>query len=109
MRFVLTGTYNSCNKGDAAMELAATQGIVSRYPDSEVTILSPFPELDRPFYAPIPVERCNRRRLIIATVDLIRAMVWRWFSIFSGHHKGVGFIGDGRPCYNRNNSTSSPF
>jgi colanic acid/amylovoran biosynthesis protein len=80
MQFLLTGTYNSGNKGDAAMELAAAQGISSHYPDSEVTILSPFPELDRPFYAPTPVEHCNRRRLIVATVDLIRAMAWRWLS-----------------------------
>jgi colanic acid/amylovoran biosynthesis protein len=77
LRFVLTGTYNSCNKGDAAMELGALQGIAQLYPGSEVTILSPFPDLDLPFYAPVAVERCNRRQLVRGTWGLLRAFIWR--------------------------------
>ena len=77
MRVVLTGTYNSANKGDAAMELVAAQELTSRYPGVDVTILSPFPELDTPFYAPTIVEYCNRRRLLRASGDLVLAMVWR--------------------------------
>ena len=77
MRVVLTGTYNSANKGDAAMELVAAQELTSRYPGIDVTILSPFPELDAPFYAPTIVEYCNRRRLLRASGDLVLAMVWR--------------------------------
>ena len=59
------------------MELSAVQAIQNAYPGSQVTILSPFPEMDRPFYAPIPVEYCNRRRLILATLDLARGVLWR--------------------------------
>lgn len=77
MHIVLTGTYNSANKGDAAMELVAAHGMQSRYPGIDVTILSPFPELDAPFYAPIAVEYCNRRRLLRASGDLVLAMIWR--------------------------------
>jgi len=77
LRFVLTGTYNSCNKGDAAMELGAAQGIEQIYPGSEVTILSPFPDLDLPFYAPVAVERCNRRQLVRGTLGLLGAFIWR--------------------------------
>jgi len=77
LRFVLTGTYNSCNKGDAAMELGALQGIAQLYPGSEVTILSPFPDLDLPFYAPVAVERCNRRQLVRGTWGLLGALIWK--------------------------------
>jgi colanic acid/amylovoran biosynthesis protein len=77
LRFLLTGTYNSANKGDAAMEVAALQGVDRLLPGSEVTVLSPFPDLDRPFYAPVPVARCNRRQLVRATLDLMRAALWR--------------------------------
>ena len=77
MRILLTGTYNSANKGDAAMELGALQAIRELAPDSQVTVLSPFPDLDAPFYAPVPVRRCNRRNLLSATFDLFRAAAWR--------------------------------
>ena len=77
LRILLTGTYNSANKGDAAMELGALQAIRELAPGSEVTILSPFPDLDAPFYAPVPVRRCNRRNLLAATLDLLRAALWR--------------------------------
>src|SRR5688572_7905770 len=77
MRIVQTGTYNSANKGDAAMQLGALRQIASLYPASTVTILSPFPALDAPFYAPATVERCNRRNLLAATLDLARAGAWR--------------------------------
>ncbi|MEX2148946.1 MAG: polysaccharide pyruvyl transferase family protein [Steroidobacteraceae bacterium] len=77
LRIVLTGTYNSANKGDAAMELGALNAIRDSAPDSQVTILSPFPGLDAPFYAPVSVRRCNRRNLVAATLDLVRAAIWR--------------------------------
>lgn len=77
MRIVLTGTYNSANKGDAAMQLGALREIAELDPSSVVTLLSPFPALDAPFYAPIRVARCNRRNLIAATLDLVLAMLWR--------------------------------
>lgn len=78
MRIVLTGTYNSANKGDAAMQLSALQEIRARYPASAIEVLSPFPDLDAPFYAPVPVLRCNRRNLAAATLDLALGLAWRW-------------------------------
>jgi len=33
--------------------------------------------MDAPFYRPYPVRRCNRRNLIGATFDLLRAWAWR--------------------------------
>ena len=78
MRIVLTGTYNSANKGDAAMQLGALREICHRYPASAVEVLSPFPDLDAPFYAPVPVARCNRRNLVVATLDLALGLIWRW-------------------------------
>lgn len=77
LRIMLTGTYNSANKGDAAMELGALQAIRELEPESQITILSPFPDLDAPFYAPVAVRRCNRRNLFAATLDLVRAAAWR--------------------------------
>ena len=59
------------------MELSAIMALTDRFPNSEIVILSPFPEMDRPFYAPVRVEPCNRRQLIGASIDLIRALLWR--------------------------------
>jgi colanic acid/amylovoran biosynthesis protein len=84
MRIVLTGTYNSANKGDAAMQLGALRAMRERYRDITVTILSPFPDIDAPFYAPVPVARCNRRNLPAATLDLLRGFLWRLFGRRSG-------------------------
>jgi colanic acid/amylovoran biosynthesis protein len=59
------------------MQLGAVSGIAERYPGSTITILSPFPAIDVPFYAPVTVVGCNRRNLVAATWDLIRAFAWR--------------------------------
>ena len=76
-RILLTGTYNSHNKGDAAMELVARDRIRAELPDADVVISSPFPALDAPFYAPSTVVFCSRRRLIRASLELCAALLWR--------------------------------
>lgn len=89
LRILLTGTYNSANKGDAAMELGALQAIGELAADSRVTIQSPFPDLDAPFYAPVAVRRCNRRNLVAASLDLVRAAFWRLLSGRSQRANGL--------------------
>ena len=73
---LLVGTYNSRNKGDAAMQLTAAQQVLQHVPGVRITLSSPFPEIDAPFYHPLPVVRSNRRRLIWATMQLMRAGLW---------------------------------
>ncbi|MEO1000527.1 MAG: polysaccharide pyruvyl transferase family protein [Pseudomonadota bacterium] len=84
MKILLTGTYSSFNKGDAAMELSADAAFrriaeADGGADGPVTveILAPFPERDGPFYAPTPVADCDRRRLIGASFGLVRALLYR--------------------------------
>lgn len=74
---ILTGTYNSKNKGDAAMELSTAMALKSALPDAVVNIHTPFPEMDKPFYDPIPVMRCSRRRLIWGSFLVLLGLLWR--------------------------------
>jgi len=67
------GTYCSCNKGDAAMEFSLARALTAHRDDVAVTISTPFPELDKDAYHPIPAVKCSRRRLIRASVLLTRA------------------------------------
>jgi len=77
LKVLQTGTYCSCNKGDAAMEFSFAHSLGAHRNDVEITISTPFPELDRNTYAPIPVVYCARRRLIFATLLLFRAFIWK--------------------------------
>lgn len=71
-KVLLTGTYNSRNKGDAAMQLSMASALSQRFGRAvETTVLSPFPDIDREFYAPLPVELDERRRIVRATLDLL--------------------------------------
>jgi colanic acid/amylovoran biosynthesis protein len=83
-KVLLTGTYCSYNKGDAAMELATAKAILKQIPESEVAISSPFPQYDEDFYAPIPVVWCSRRRLILATMKLLILLLWRGLKSSTG-------------------------
>ncbi len=76
-RFVLTGTFSSNNKGDAAMELCATQQLLKEFPDAEVVISTPFPELDDNAYPGAKIVPSQRRRLIVGTAQVVAALVWR--------------------------------
>lgn len=71
MRILLTGTYNSANKGDAAMQYVFATELQRRKPDAVINIASPFPENDRRFYAPVTVVRSHRRNLPLATLHWI--------------------------------------
>ena len=59
------------------MEFCLAHGLGAYRNDVEISISTPFPELDRNTYAPIPVVYCARRRLIFATFLLIRAFLWK--------------------------------
>lgn len=77
----LTGTYNSCNKGDAAMQLAMSSQLAQRFGDDVRTIIySPFPEMDAPFYPDVPVKFDDRRRLIRSTLGLAAGQLKREFA-----------------------------
>jgi colanic acid/amylovoran biosynthesis protein len=74
-RIVLTGTYCSKNKGDAGMRIAAADSIRESIRDVRVTILTPFPEIDRYAYNGDPIIKCSRRDPIRA-FELIAFSVW---------------------------------
>jgi len=69
---VLTGTYNSMNKGDAAMELSTLADLQERFPSARCTVISPFTAIDEPFYAPTPVVHSSRRDAI----GVARTVLW---------------------------------
>jgi colanic acid/amylovoran biosynthesis protein len=75
-KILQTGTYCSSNKGDAAMEFSMARALQAHLPGTDITISTPFPELDREAYAPLAVARCNRRRLIWGSFLLLRAWLW---------------------------------
>lgn len=68
MRILLTGTYNSANKGDAAMQQVFVAEVLRRRPEAELIIGSPFPARDVPYHAPTSVVRSRRRNLPLATL-----------------------------------------
>lgn len=76
-KVLLTGTYSSFNKGDAAMEIATAEAVKEALKNAEVFISSPFPEYDTEFYKPVPVVWCSRRRLILSTLKLLMLCLWR--------------------------------
>ncbi len=69
-RILVTGTYCSLNRGDAAMQLACALGLRARIPDARIAIHAPFPGIDEPFYARygLPVVPSSRRRLVRGTL-----------------------------------------
>ena len=78
---LLTGTYNSMNKGDAAMQLATHAALQQRLGDTaQVTICTPFPEIDRPFYGPVMLAMDDRRQLVRGTVRLLGGALSRRFA-----------------------------
>lgn len=71
-RILLTGTYCSLNRGDAAMQLACAEGLRQRIPGVRIAIHTPFPNIDTPFYERrgLSIVRSSRRRLVWAS--------WQW-------------------------------
>jgi hypothetical protein len=76
IRIALTGTYCSCNKGDAAMELGALQALGQLIQDAEFTIHTPFPEIDRKVYGATHLFKSSRRQLIKSFFLLWRCLLW---------------------------------
>ena len=75
---VLSGTFCSRNKGDAAMQLAAIQAIEAIVPGAQFTVLAPHPELDREVYASLAtVVHSSRRNGVAAFVRLGAVALWR--------------------------------
>lgn len=64
-RLLLTGTYRSKNKGDAALFLAMAAEARRQMPGLSVSLGLPFPHLDRPLYEPlgVGVVASHRRKL----------------------------------------------
>ncbi len=80
IKIILTGTYCSCNKGDAAMEIGALQALSKTIRDADITIHTPFPEIDRKVYKTIKLFKCSRRNLIKSSFLLLRCIVWSFFN-----------------------------
>jgi colanic acid/amylovoran biosynthesis protein len=68
------------NKGDAAMQISTADAITKTIPGCEVLISTPFPEIDQGFYDNYKLIICSRRRLIWASLQIIRCMLWRFFN-----------------------------
>jgi len=79
VRILQTGTFNSMNKGDAAMQISMADALAHDIPSAKVLISTPFPDLDRDFYKDYELVICSRRRLIWASFQLLRAMLWGLF------------------------------
>jgi len=77
MRFVLTGTFHSLNRGDSAMQLAAAHALLKRWPEAAIAIHCPNAEADRELYQGLEVVPCSRRRPIAALRTIARAALWR--------------------------------
>ncbi len=60
------------------MEISTAKALTEASPDINVTIHTPFPDMDNAFYAPFPVIRCSRRRLIWGSLLVLRGLLWHW-------------------------------
>jgi len=74
---MVTGTFCSLNKGDAAMRVALTNALRKAIPNCHITVMTPFPELDRGAYNCDQVRQCSRRRPLRASAMILRALCWR--------------------------------
>jgi len=77
LRFVLTGTFHSLNRGDSAMQLAAAQTLRALWPEAHIAIHSPNAAADRNLYREFAVLACSRRRPLAALRAVARAALWR--------------------------------
>ncbi|MDZ7744507.1 MAG: polysaccharide pyruvyl transferase family protein [Candidatus Saccharibacteria bacterium] len=74
--FLLTGTYSSYNKGDAAMQLATAGALKKRWPNCEITISAPFPEYDKNLYRNYNIVRSRRRKIISSSFLLLPLSIY---------------------------------
>ncbi len=67
------------------MQLSTAAVLKERWLGADVTLTSPFPEYDTRFYEGVAqVVRCHRRRLVFATLQIVRAAIWRTIRNFAG-------------------------
>ena len=81
-KVLFSGTFCSLNKGDAAMQISAYRSLRAVVPEAEITIHTPFPEIDRQTYSNYRLFGSCRRRAIQAMFLLLRAMLWSSFRKF---------------------------
>ncbi|MEX1014586.1 MAG: polysaccharide pyruvyl transferase family protein [Candidatus Paceibacterota bacterium] len=74
-KIILTGTYSSFNKGDAAMQISTAEQVKSIWPNSEIIISSPFPVIDANLYQQYKIIKSSRRNLIFSTIQVLRAKI----------------------------------
>lgn len=79
-KILLIGTFCSLNKGDSAMQLSASRSLASAISDAEITVLTPFPDIDKQTYRDVRVRGSSRRRPFTALTLLVRAWLWRILS-----------------------------
>ena len=83
-KMVLTGTYSSFNKGDAAMQISTAQSIKKLWPNCDITVSTPFPEYDEDTYSGYKLIKSTRRNLVLGTMQVIRAKTHRLLKKFFG-------------------------
>ena len=76
LRFALTGTFHSLNRGDSAMQLAAATALRERWPRAQIAIHTPYPDDDRALYEELEVVACSRRRPLTGLKALAQASLW---------------------------------
>ena len=76
-KLLLSGTFCSLNKGDAAMQLAAYRSLQAVLPSLEIAILTPHPDIDRHTYPDYELLAASRRKPAMALLHLLRAALWR--------------------------------
>ena len=89
VRILQIGTYSSCNKGDAAMELSTATELLERIEGARVVIQSPFPELDQNAYRGVRVSRTTRRRLLYNTLLVSRAALYTFLARLGARIDGL--------------------
>jgi colanic acid/amylovoran biosynthesis protein len=75
-QILITGTFCSKNKGDAAMRSALAKALQDKLPGNQALLTTPFPELDSPAYANGQIVSCSRRIPHRAFFLLARALCW---------------------------------
>ena len=74
MKILLTGTYNSCNKGDAAMELATSAELRRR--GYTVLISTPEPMIDKELYGEENIVPASRRQFKRGLLNFARSFLF---------------------------------
>lgn len=75
-RVVITGTFCSLNKGDAAMRIALVDELRDALPGCHLTVTTPYPELDKNAYRSHETVKCSRRDAKKVASMLFRAICW---------------------------------